>query len=244
MTAEPDPTLAARQAAFNAAMERYERLPVYPAIGRLTSVAVVGLQLASLGLFWTPAPGPLGHLAALALAYVAADFVNGLVHVYMDGSEDYTSPVGPLVAAFHLHHRTPRYRVRHALLVWFEESGSKLWLVPTLALAIGALLALDAPPLVAHTVVYFGLLSSLAEVSHYLCHVPDPRWVGWLRRAGLLLSKRHHALHHQRDNVNYAFLNGMTDPLLNLIARRWSRGYRTTTDLHYARYEGPDTANR
>ena len=65
-----------------------------------------------------------------------------------------------------------------------------------------------------------------------------------MRSAGLLLSKRHHARHHRDDNVNYAFLNGLSDPMLNAIARRCSRGYRSTTDLHYAAYSGAGTANR
>jgi hypothetical protein len=55
---------------------------------------------------------------------------------------------------------------------------------------------------------------------------------------------RYHARHHRNDNVQYAFLNGMSDPLLDLIARKFYTGYKTTTDNHYARYAGPDTANR
>jgi hypothetical protein len=65
-----------------------------------------------------------------------------------------------------------------------------------------------------------------------------------LRGAGLLLSRRHHARHHRDDNANYAFLNGVTDPLLNVVARRWARGYKRNTDLHYAAYAGAGTSNR
>ena len=53
---------------------------------------------------------------------------------------------------------------------------------------------------------------------------------------GILLSKRHHAVHHLRDNISYAFLNGVSDPLINAIAARFSRGYKQHTDLHYAAY--------
>lgn len=33
-----------------------------------------------------------------------------------------------------------------------------------------------------------------------------------------------------------AFLNGLTDPLINLIARKIYKGYKNTTDLHFAKY--------
>jgi hypothetical protein len=39
-----------------------------------------------------------------------------------------------------------------------------------------------------------------------------------------------------QDNVSYAFLNGLTDPLINHIASRFYRGYKQNTDLHYATY--------
>jgi hypothetical protein len=58
------------------------------------------------------------------------------------------------------------------------------------------------------------------------------------------MSKRHHARHHLADNVDYAFLNGLTDPLLNVIAKKLYPGYKDTTDLHYAAYTGKGTDNR
>jgi sterol desaturase/sphingolipid hydroxylase (fatty acid hydroxylase superfamily) len=242
MVAEPG--LEGKQREFNAAMERYERLPVYRWIGRATSIANVSLQAALLLLVWSVSLGAPLQLLAFAVAYLLADFVNGLVHLVMDGNDRYASAVGPLVAAFHLHHQKPKYRKAPLPVVYFNESGAKFWLVGYLLLAALAIRALPVPPLVAWVAAWFGILSSVAEVSHYLCHVSDGRWVRGFRRAGLLLSKRHHAPHHRDDNVNYAFLNGATDPLLNAIARRWGRGYRAGTDLHYATYTGAGTSNR
>jgi sterol desaturase/sphingolipid hydroxylase (fatty acid hydroxylase superfamily) len=245
MTPDPAlPPLEEKQRQFNAAMARYEALARYRVLGKAVSVANVALQAGLLALAWrTPVPVPL-HPAAFVGAYLAADFVNGLVHLYMDGNDDYTSAVGPLVAAFHLHHQTPRYRRANLLAVYFNESGAKLWLVGWLLLSIAAVGTGRVPPVVAWGLAWFGILSSVAEVSHYCCHVLDSRWVRVLRGAGLLLSKRHHGPHHRFDNVNYAFLNGATDPLLNAIARRWGRGYRNGTDAHYATYTGAGTANR
>jgi hypothetical protein len=238
------PDLARKQQAFNAAMERYEKVPVYQRVGKAVSVANVSLQLLLVVLAWPASVGAARQLFAFAVAWVLADFVNGLVHIFMDGNEAYDSPVGPLIAAFHLHHMTPLYKRKHVLLVYFDESGSKLWLVGYLLLAAVAIGARLVPPTAAWVLVHFGILSSVAEVSHYCCHTVDSRWVRALRSAGLLLSKRHHARHHRDDNVNYAFLNGITDPLLNVVARWWSRGYKRTTDLHYGAYTGAGTANR
>jgi len=233
-----------KQRQFNAAMARYEGQARYRLLGKAVSIANVSLQGWLLALAWGSPVGVPRQLAAFAAAFLLADFVNGLVHMYMDGNDDYTSVVGPLVAAFHLHHRTPKYRRANLLAVYFNESGAKLWLVGYLLLAIAAVRMAAVPPVVAWGLAWFGILSSVAEVSHYCCHVLDSGWVRVLRRVGLLLSMRHHGPHHRLDNVNYAFLNGATDPLLNAIARRWAPGYRDNTDVHYATYTGAGTANR
>jgi len=239
-----DTSLESKQRQFNAAMERYEQVAAWRIVGRVVSAANVSLQLYLLSTVWPASIGPWGQLLALALAWVVADFVNGLVHMYMDGNDAYESAVGPLIAAFHLHHRTPLYKRSNLLLVYFNESGAKLWLVGYLLLGAVALRAFAVPPLLAWVFVYVGILSSVAEVSHYCCHTVDSSWARWLGRAGLLLSMKHHAPHHREDNVNYAFLNGLTDPLLNLIARRFFRGYKGATDRHYATYTGSGTSNR
>jgi sterol desaturase/sphingolipid hydroxylase (fatty acid hydroxylase superfamily) len=142
-----------------------------------------------------------------------------------------------LIANFHLHHKTPLYQQKSLPIVYFVESGSKIWLVPCLALT--ALLALSngCSPLLLHVLVYAGIFSSLAEVSHYLCHTSTAPLARLLGDCGILLGKHHHAVHHLRDNVNYAFLNGISDPLINLLAPRFSRGYKQHTDLHYADYQ-------
>ena len=239
-----DAALAEKQRQFNEAMERYEQKTVYQAIGKAVSLANVSLQVYSLSLVMPLTIGLPAHALAFIAAYAVADLINGLVHMYMDNSDSYDSPAGPLIAAFHLHHRTPVYRKNPLPVVYFNESGSKNWLVGYLLLAVVLIRTGAVPPTVAWTMVYVGILSSLAEVSHYCCHTVDGRMTDLLRKAGLFLSKKHHARHHLKDNVGYAFLNGMTDPLLNIIAKRFFSGYKNTTDLHYAAYAGAGTANR
>jgi len=225
-------------------MERYEKIPAYQAIGKMVSLANVLLQVYLLSLVLPVSIGLPLQLAAFISAYVLTDFLNGLVHMYMDNNDSYDSIAGPLIAAFHLHHRTPVYKKNPLAIVYFNESGAKNWLVGYLLLAVVLIKTASVHPLTAYILVYVGILSSVAEVSHYCCHTVDGQVTNLLRKAGLFLSKRHHARHHLMDNMDYAFLNGLTDPLLNVIARTAYRGYKKTTDLHYAAYTGSGTANR
>jgi hypothetical protein len=235
---------ADKQQQFNAAMERYEKTPGYQLAGRAVSLVNVSLQAVLAVLVLPQSIGLPAQVLTFMAAFVCADFVNGLVHLYMDSNDDYESLAGPLVASFHLHHRTPRYVRQPIIAVYYHESGSKLWLAPFLAGAVATVWTGAVTGVAAYGALYFSVLSSLSEVSHYLCHTQQPRAVRLLGDARILLPIRHHMRHHFEDNVNYAFLNGLTDPLLNVIARAVCRGYKNTTDMHYAAYTGADTSNR
>ena len=222
---------------FDRAIALYESRPAYERFGLFIASANILLQAWLLARCLRLSIGPVRQLFALAAAYLIADFVNGLVHMYMDNNDSYRSVAGPLIANFHLHHKIPRYRDRPLPMVYFMESGSKVWLVPCLA----ALTILSYQPGVSAvmlcTLTYAGILSSVAEVSHYLAHNSLSPAAAALARAGLLLSKRRHGRHHLYDNVGYTFLNGITDPVVDLIARKvYVTGYKTGTDLHYASY--------
>ncbi len=225
--------IPSKQAQFNAALTRYEHEFIYKRIGPLVSATNVGLQGLLIYLAWPQALGWRGQLLAVALAALAADFINGLMHMVVDNDDRYDTVAGPLIAAFHLHHKVPTYRIRPLPLVYFNESGSKIWLVVFLAGAASLIAAGISPPPFSWFLAYVGIWSSVAEVSHYMCHVPQSGSARWLQRSGLFVSRQHHSLHHSQDNQNYAFLNGLTDPLLNVIARNLYRGYKNTTDQHY-----------
>ncbi len=233
-----------KQNQFNAAMELYEKVGVYKVIGKIVSLFNVSLQLYLLYLVLPLSIGLPLQILAIFAAYLTTDFINGLVHMFMDSYDDYDSPAGPLIAAFHLHHKTPLYKKNNLLFVYFNESGAKNWLVGYLLLSAILIRTTSLHPVLSYCIVYIGILSSVAEVSHYSCHVMDSRMTRYLGYLGLFLSKKHHTPHHIADNVNYAFLNGFTDPLLNIIAVKYSRGYKNTTDKHYAAYTGSGTANR
>jgi hypothetical protein len=234
--------LATIQQSFNAAMERFNSKRRYYWFGIAVATANVSLQGL---LLWRLREIHLtigAWIGALLVAYVLTDFINGLVHMYMDAKDGYDSIVGPLIANFHLHHRTPLYTTRSLPVVYFMESGSKVWLVPCLAAVYWLSASGLIGPFLTHVLVFTGVLSSVAEVSHYLCHTSTSPLAKVLGNSRILLSKRHHAAHHLQDNVSYAFLNGLTDPALNLIAARLSPGYKHHTDLHYAAYDGGENS--
>jgi hypothetical protein len=162
----------------------------------------------------------------------------------MDANDHYESLAGPLIANFHLHHRTPRYQDNHLLVVYFNETGSKIWLVLYLMILAILFRLRNLNPVFLYTLTYIGILSSVAEVSHYLCHNSTAAVVIFLMRIKLLLPKRTHARHHLEDNVSYTFLNGSTNPLVDFIAKMFSTGYKNKTDLHYAKYSGSNMPRR
>lgn len=228
-----------KQAQFNAAMALYESRGRYKLFGKFVAAAIVSMQAFLLFRVFGLSIGPARQLAAFAAAYLLADFVNGLVHLYSDHMDDYESLGGPLVANFHLHHKRPRYKDNNLAVMYFNESGSKVWLVPCLAALCWLSFRPGMDPALLTALVYAGVLSSVAEVSHYLAHNSVSPAAAFLARAGLLLGKKRHARHHLEDNVSYTFLNGFTDPLVDRIARKFYTGYKNGTDLHYAKYTAP-----
>ncbi|MDQ5987001.1 MAG: hypothetical protein CSYNP_02737 [Syntrophus sp. SKADARSKE-3] len=228
--------LTIKREQFIAAMELYNSGKAYKLFDTAVAITNISLQLYLLYRVMQFSIGIARQVAAMVAAFVVADFINGLVHMFMDQNDDYESIAGPLIANFHLHHKTPRYKKNPLAVVYFNESGSKVWLVGYLATVSLLAGASWLNPTVLHILVYTGILSSVAEVSHYLCHSSNAVPARLLAEIGFLLSKRHHARHHVQDNTHYAFLNGFTDPLINVIARKYSKGYKNGTDLHYAHY--------
>ena len=226
-----------KQIQFDAAMQRYDGGWAYLFFNKVVSWLNISLQIFLLILAVRLHIGLLWHIFAVVFAFMLADLVSGLVHLYMDHNDHYASVIGPFIAAFHLHHDTPKYTDRSLIHVYVDESGSKQWLVVFLLVLSFLFLFKEASPVLLCIGAYFAFFSSISEVSHYLCHNSRAKPVRLLQRLWILLPKKHHNSHHRIDNVNYAFLNGMSDPLINWIARNFCSGYRSGTELHTALYQ-------
>lgn len=233
-----------KQNQFNDAMEKYDKKAIYKFIGETVSFVIILLQFVLAYLVFQKSIGIWMQILTFVMAVILADFINGLVHMYMDNNSNYTSIVGPFIAGFHLHHRTPVYKKKPLLMVYYNESGSKIWLAAFLLLAVPSVLMGMLNDILSYGVLYFAILSSIAEVSHYLCHGSRTKTHRFLASIWILLPIKHHMRHHRENNINYAFLNGLTDSLINRIAKIMYPGYKNTTDKHYAHYHGPETENR
>ncbi|MBL8025430.1 MAG: hypothetical protein JNL74_03420 [Fibrobacteres bacterium] len=236
--------LPRKQLEFNAAMDRYQKNIGYKLFSIYISLVNTFTPFLLFFLYDFNGLSTLTVLAAIFIAYIAADFINGIVHMMLDNNDSYTGLTGPFVASFHLHHRTPVYKKRNILLVYFFESGSKIWLTVYLVLLFALLITHPLPATIALLLILFAVFSCLAEVSHYCCHTESNMFTRMLSSVRILLPKSHHVQHHTNDNKRYAFLNGISDPLLDIIASFLFKGYKNNTDLHYAKYTGQETANR
>ena len=232
-----------KQAEFNTAMSAYETHAYYQYIYRFVSVFIVSFQIILLLKILPVEIGVVSFALLLFVAYFLTDFINGWVHMYMDNNDNYESKWGSFIASFHLHHKNDKYKNNNLFVIYFNESGAKIWLVFYLLLVY--LLTFTAvDPILLLLLVLIGILSSLAEVSHYLCHNSNSKIIHFLQKIRLLLPMSHHQRHHEEDNVSYAFLNGTSDFILDRIAKRLYRGYKEGTDRHYETYEGSGTGNR
>jgi len=235
-------------AEYNNAMHRYYKYSFYNKSGIFVASFIVILQVITLVncLKILTLPDLKLLPIILFLAYLFTDFINGLVHMYMDNNTNYKSFTGPFAAAFHLHHKTPRYRDSNLFKVYFFESGSKWWLLVYLVLLCVCQIILSIPITINIFLVLTGVLSSVAEVSHYWCHnsKKDQKLLSFLQKTYILLPKTHHAKHHSMDNVNYCFLNGATDPIINWIAKYLYDGYKNNADMHVNFYKGEQKKNR
>jgi len=236
-------SLLYKQKEFNVAMRKYHSLNYYQNIYTLVSVLNITLEVFLLYTLTTLSIDYIWFLPILFSAYFITDFLNGFVHLYMDHNDKYTSFFGVFIASFHLHHKTPEYKNNNLLAVYFNESGMKFWLVLYL-LFITFLTTLDISHILLAVMILVGIFSSFAEVSHYLCHNSKSKTVLFLQKKGLLLSMKHHKKHHNEDNNGYAFLNGMSDFILDKIAKKYYGGYKNNSDKHFEMYEGEDTSNR
>ncbi len=229
-------TVEEMQQEFNAAMSKYDNQPLYKITYKVVSVIVVALQVVLVAISIFMQLPVYQYLFALLIAYFLTDFLNGLVHMYMDNNSNYGSFFGPFIASFHLHHKTQKYKDSNIFAIYFNESGSKFWLVIYLALTL-ILYLFEINSFVLLVLIYVGVLSSIAEVSHYLCHNSSSKFVSLLQRYRVLLPMHHHQKHHQLDNQSYAFLNGTTDFLIDKIANRLYFGYKNSSDQHSDKYD-------
>lgn len=226
---------------YKIAIEKYNHIAWYTRIEFITAMIIIALQIAStIKLIQNYQTSSVVFTAiTLLIAYMTTDFINGVVHMLMDNNTNYQSIFGPFIAAFHMHHSKLIYKNNHILKIYFYETGHKLWLVFYLLIISILQWFVHLNSHLDLLLVAIGIFSSFAELSHYWCHHQSQ--CNWIIRAlqkyRILLSMQHHKFHHNKDNTHYAFLNGMSDYFLNIIATLFCKGYKNRSDRYVADYQ-------
>jgi ubiquitin-conjugating enzyme E2 variant len=162
-------------------------------------------------------PGRWWLLAVAAVAgYVAADFVSGVAHWLFDtwGSER-TPIIGrAFVRPFREHHVDPDSITRHD----FVETNGNSCIASAPVLAAACLIPPEGQPglFAAGFLAVLSVASVATNQLHKWAHERDSgRAVRILQRSRLILSARHHRLHHQAPNdSHYCIPTGWLNPVL------------------------------
>jgi len=237
--------LLKKQEEFNNAMYRYENSFIFRNINVVFSILIVSLQIYTIPILINSWQGKSKFLLSFIIAYILADMIGGFAHLFTDTNDNYSNYItGPLIAAFHLHHKKPKYKNNNICTVYFNENGPKVWLL--IFIIIFLIMKKKGKinnKMIITVCILFSFLSSFAEVSHYLCHNSNNVIVKKLQKYRILLDPYIHKIHHTQDNINYTFLNGCTDFIVNYFAIKYFNGYKNNIDLHYLKYKG-QTSNR
>lgn len=194
--------------------------PVFRALDTLSIVAfaVLSAVLARAvgGAWWL-------HLCFGLIGPPAADVLTGSVHWAADTwGTVHWRVVGPMfIRTFREHHVDQLAITRHDFV---ETNGANAMVA--LPMMVGA--ALWGQPVVCAAVLWLCLWAMATNQFHKWAHSGDnvPAAVRFLHKHSILLTPRHHALHHQAPYLsNYCITGGWMNPLLDGIGffRRMER---------------------
>ena len=151
----------------------------------------------------------------LAVGFVAADFVSGLVHWLADTWGRIDSPiVGPMIIrSFREHHAEPEAILAHD----FVETNGTSSIGATLLLSLAVVSPLDGSAQWLSDAAMLSLSTALFATNqiHKWAHAAHPpRAVAWLQRHGWILRPTQHAVHHAAPfDRNYCITTGWLNPL-------------------------------
>jgi hypothetical protein len=190
----------------------------------MASIAAVFLLLAGFALqsYRTiVTPGGAVNLILTGLcAYLASDLVSGMVHWAGDTIGDERVPfLGPnFIKPFRVHHTDQLAITRHD----FVETNGNNCILMLGPLGVAYLVMPDRESFGFFTSTFVAFMSLFAVATnqfHKWAHqATSPRVARWLQSAGLILSTRHHAIHHAAPHDrHYCITVGWLNPLLNAV---------------------------
>jgi plasmanylethanolamine desaturase len=143
-------------------------------------------------------------LAAVVLGALCADFVSGMVHWGADTWFHESMPVlgRRLLHPFRVHHVNPDDFLRRGLLT---VNGDVAILSLPILLSV-FVLPLGEPwgRLSATFLIAMAIVALPTNQVHQWAHMPaPPRWVAWLQRRRIILSRADHLRHHRPPYAQY-----------------------------------------
>lgn len=163
-------------------------------------------------------------LVAAVTSALLADLISGLVHWGCDtwGSLDTPLLGRVFIRQFREHHTDPEEINRHD----FVETNGTNALLALLPLAVTRALPFDPahPSALAWAFQVGGMgvafFVTFTSQAHKWAHAERvPAWVAWMQRHGLVLSKKHHDVHHVAPHLHhYSITGGWVDRWLE----RWN----------------------
>ena len=198
------------------------------AVFLLADLATVARAARAAPTWWMATMGP----AAMVCAALLADLVSGVVHWGCDTWGSVETPLlgKAFIRQFREHHVDPEEINRHDVVEANGTNGA-LALLP---LAVAWLLPFDPArptPFAWGTqlgAAAFALLVTFTSQAHQWAHAPRvPALVAWCQQRGILLSRAHHAVHHESPHLhNYCITGGWMDGFIERFrlfrrAERW-----------------------
>ena len=157
----------------------------------------------------------------LVLAYLAADFLSGFVHFLADNFGSYDTPIlGPnFIEPFREHHVDPKGIVGHDFV---DANGNNSLATLPFMLFVWIVVPLETwyyGYLFGTFFLFLCLAAFLTNQFHKWAHMDDPpAFVGWLQARGVILSQKHHDIHHESPyDTYYCITAGFWNPLLDRI---------------------------
>lgn len=168
--------------------------------------------------------------------YLLADLLSGIVHCVLDNisSKDFLSmpfkDMSSLSALEEIaltaqgHHPFPKQITKSSY--WYSTWDSYILMLPILA--AGGALAYYGYDTNAYMLGVAALLVPQANYTHALAHGKNSgnRFVRFLQKTGLIISRKNHNIHHRNTDLNYCSLSGHMNWLLNPVAAATRNTYR------------------